>query len=305
LDVAALTEDIVAPVSRLVNKSLDFDAVTPWSVARCTFLDPNFSPDLSLVALEGGRPVGFALGGMRTRAPEEMVSSEHGWVKLLAVHPEWAGRGLEEYLLKTLEERMRGKGALDVRVSDFAGWQFSSGVDTRYEGLLSLYMGHGYSRVSEALEYEVGLLGIRPPPHLQEMEVMLAREGYSFSLVGQGEKEDVVGWAHERFGPLQAHECSEAFRHAVPFLWLALKGGERIGYAAYGALELHWLGPIGVVEVERRREVREALLYRALLSMREEGLREAVIPSSPEDPVVAGVTSLKSVRRLWILYKKF
>jgi mycothiol synthase len=59
--------------------------------------DQAFEPDLSIVALMGGEPLGFVTIELRARS---------GWIDQLGVVPEWRGRGLGEALLSTALSRI-------------------------------------------------------------------------------------------------------------------------------------------------------------------------------------------------------
>jgi predicted N-acetyltransferase YhbS len=304
MEFLPLTEDLVTKVARLVNRSLEFEAVTPWTVSRCTILDPNFDPKLTVVALDKGEPVGTVLGAIR-KVPKEMASNEHGWIKLAAFHPRYSGTGLADQLLAFVEKSLRSRGVNDVRVSDFAGWYFWPGIDFRYQGLLRFFNDHGYSKVSESLDFEVDLTGLRTPSLVLEREVTLLEEGYSFQAALHEQKEEVTQWIRSNFGPFWSYEVSEAFRHSTPSVTLALKGGKMVGFSAHGALELDWFGPIGVVEGERRKGIGSVLLFKSLINMREEGRRSATIPCGSNLLFFSQIPSIRSVRNYWILYKKF
>ncbi|MEM2884646.1 MAG: GNAT family N-acetyltransferase [Thermoproteota archaeon] len=304
MEYSPLTEGLVAKVAKLVNRSLEFEAVTPWTVSRCTILDPNFDPKLTIVALDEGEPVGIVIGAIRSKAPQEMAGNEHGWIKLAAVNPRYGGTGLADRLLLYVEKGLKSRGAKDVRVSDFAGWYFWPGVDVRYQGLIRFFYDHGYGKVSESLECEVCLAGLRTPSLVLEREVNLAKEGYAFSTASQDKKEEVAEWVHSNFGPLWSHEVSEAFRHSPPSVLLASKEGKTVGFAAYSALELDWFGPIGVVEGERRKGIGSVLLFKSLANMREDGRKSATIPCGSYFSFFSRVPLIRGVRNYWILYKK-
>jgi mycothiol synthase len=61
----------------------------------------EFEPDLSLMAHHGEAPVGTLLGG---------VMDDVGWVDMLAVLPEWRGRGIGAGLLSASFVRFRERG---------------------------------------------------------------------------------------------------------------------------------------------------------------------------------------------------
>jgi len=303
MEFVPLGEGLVPRVARLINRCLEYEAVTPWTVNRCTILDPNFDPEATIVALDQSEPVGIILGAQRIRAPPELVGREHGWIKLAVVEPRYMQSGLMDQLLLAIERSLKSKGAKDVRVSDFAGWMFWPGVDLRYPDLLRFFGDHGYLKVNVSVEYEVNLLGMRAPSFILEKEAAMAEQGYAFTIPDQEQREGVIDWIHSNFGPLYSHEASEAFRHDIPSLWLAYKGDEIVGFSSYGTSELNWFGPIGVIESERRKGVGSVLLYKALMGMKEEGRRIALISCHPH-LFFSQIPSIRSVRDYLILSKR-
>jgi len=303
MEFVPLGEGLVPGVARLINRCLEFEAVTPWTVSRCTILDPNFDPEVTIVALDKSEPVGVVLGAQRIRAPPELVSPVHGWIKLAVVEPRYMQSGLADQLLLAVERSLKSKEAKDVRVSDFAGWLFWPGIDLRYQDLLRFFGDHGYVKVNVSVEYEVDLLGMRIPSVILEKEATLAEKGYVLSIPDQEQRGDIFEWVHSNFGPLYSHEASEAFRHDIPSLWLAYKGNEIVGFSAHGTSELDWFGPIGVIESERRKGIGSVLLYKGLMSMKEEGRRIALISCNPH-LFFAQIPSIRAVRDYLILSKK-
>jgi hypothetical protein len=118
------------------------------------------------------------------------------------------------------------------------------------------------------------------------------------------QKEKVTEWVRTNFGPIWSHEVSEAFRHSTPSVTLALKGDDIIGFAAHGALELERFGPIGVIESERNKGIGSILLFKSLISMKEDGRRNAIIPFDSNFFFFSQIPSVRGVRCFWTLYKK-
>jgi ribosomal protein S18 acetylase RimI-like enzyme len=75
-------------------------------------------PDLFLVARSAGRIIGTAMGGWDGR---------RAYVYHLAVDPDWRRRGVAGALMDELEDRLRRKGALKVKLQVIAGNDASRG----------------------------------------------------------------------------------------------------------------------------------------------------------------------------------
>jgi ribosomal protein S18 acetylase RimI-like enzyme len=70
-------------------------------------------PELSLVAVEGKRVVGFMLG--EVRAGEFGLEEPAGWIEVLGVDPECQGRSVGKKLLEGMLAGFKARGAKAVR----------------------------------------------------------------------------------------------------------------------------------------------------------------------------------------------
>ncbi|MCL4560781.1 MAG: GNAT family N-acetyltransferase [Chloroflexi bacterium] len=88
-----------------------------WSEAEWvswTSDDPAFRPDLSVLAVVQGQPVGFV-----TNADYEEAHGQQGYLIQLGVHPSWRGKGLGAALtIHSLQQwREAGKAAVILHVN--------------------------------------------------------------------------------------------------------------------------------------------------------------------------------------------
>ena len=93
------------------------------------------------------------------------------------------------------------------------------------------------------------------------------------------EKQIIVGWVRETFSGVWASEADMALSNRPISCFIALKGGELIGFACYDATALGFFGPTGVKEAERGQGIGRALLLASLLDMRLKGYGYAIIGS--------------------------
>jgi ribosomal protein S18 acetylase RimI-like enzyme len=70
-------------------------------------------PELSLVAVDGSRVVGFMLG--EVRAGEFGLEEPSGWIEVLGVDPECQGRSIGKKLLEGMLKGFKARGCKAVR----------------------------------------------------------------------------------------------------------------------------------------------------------------------------------------------
>jgi predicted N-acetyltransferase YhbS len=81
----------------------------------------------------------------------------------------------------------------------------------------------------------------------------------------------------DNFGQAWADEISVGLVRQPPTVFVALREGRLVGFAAYECTCRNFFGPTGVLEQERGRGVGRALLLSALNGLRELGYAYAVI----------------------------
>jgi predicted N-acetyltransferase YhbS len=81
----------------------------------------------------------------------------------------------------------------------------------------------------------------------------------------------------ENFGRAWADEISPGLVRQPATVFVALRGGRLVGFAAYECTRRNFFGPTGVVESERGRGLGRALLLSALRGLREMGYAYAIV----------------------------
>jgi predicted N-acetyltransferase YhbS len=91
------------------------------------------------------------------------------------------------------------------------------------------------------------------------------------------ERARLIQFIQDNFGPLWATEAEQAFSQSPVTAYVAEKGREIVGFAAYECTRRGFFGPTGVRPDLRGNGLGAALLFRCLESMRELGYGYAVI----------------------------
>lgn len=117
---------------------------------------------------------------------------------------------------------------------------------------------------------------LRLPPARPALEE-LRRAGLVVRRARPWELTPVCGFVAEHFGRAWADEISVGFARQPVTVFVSLREGRLVGFAAYECTRKNFFGPTGVVEGERGRGLGRALLLASLRGLRELGYAYAVI----------------------------
>ena len=117
---------------------------------------------------------------------------------------------------------------------------------------------------------------LRLPPRDSCAEV-LRRAGIVVRRARPWEQTPVREFVARHFGRAWADEISVGFARQPVSVYVALRDGRPVGFAAYECTRRNFFGPTGVVEAERGRGLGRSLLLASLWALREMGYAYAVI----------------------------
>jgi ribosomal protein S18 acetylase RimI-like enzyme len=102
--------------------------------------DPDFRPDLSMVAYDGGKPVGFLTAAVIHVA---QLRRRVGWISQVGSDPAWRGRGVAAAMIAATMEAFKREGL------DAVGLH----VNTNNPHAIKLYERLGFNRIGRRARY--------------------------------------------------------------------------------------------------------------------------------------------------------
>jgi GNAT superfamily N-acetyltransferase len=256
--------------------------------------DPNFQPLDAAVVWAGGEAVGFALVKPHRQAfPTGERYAGTGALGVLLVRPDWRGKGTGSGLLAWAEQRLRGQGALRVRLG--AGLEHTfPGVPTSQPIARDFFLRRGYS-----FPYLVGdlihdLRCYQRPPEVSAA-LAAAGDGLSCGPCQPGEEHVLLDFVAACFpGGWWYWTRKRLLGGDRPFIYLMRRDGQVAGFAhTYTSASrvigppIFWsrrlgrcyggLGPMGLDASLRGRGLGLGLLCRALEHLRDQGARRTVV----------------------------
>jgi mycothiol synthase len=289
--LAAAAAAVMAPIANAVNAADGIDELVTVHDLEVwlSHTTASFDPDADVVMAQvDGVPVGYAW--------VDWVDTSDGLREFRFggyVHPEWQGRGIGRRLLARQEDlaRRAPAAAANGRPVVFGTWAPEERVRKR-----RLFERAGY----QAVRY---FFTMRRPT-LDHVELPPMPEGLQIRPIGSDRASQKQLWDadveafRDHWGGFDASEA--AFERALaspdhnPDLWVVAWDGDEIAGAVTNAIytaenqefgrRRGWLETVFVRRRWRRRGLGAAIVARALLRLREEGMTEAMLGVDSDNP---------------------
>ncbi|GAA2378269.1 GNAT family N-acetyltransferase [Dactylosporangium salmoneum] len=220
-----------------------------------------------------------------------------GHVELLAVAPEARRRGVGSALLRTAEERLAGLGADRVRLGGNPPCYAWPGIDVRYTPAICLARRAGYSLTDTAWNMTADLT--RHSAEAAGDEARLESAGVKVLAADA----DAPDWVRAIWGDGWAWEVEQSLDREGAGCYVAVRDGEILGFAAYGANRPSWFGPMGTAPAAEGLGVGRVLLRRCLADQRAEGHATAQIGWAGPIAFYSKAVAARLERIFWIYTK--
>lgn len=273
MEYLSLRKDDTEELQRLWNLSADHDPLTANLLAEKIWEDPDYCEPLGLAAKYDGQLVGMACSVVR-----QSGTSRKGYVKLLAVHPNFQGRGFGKEILKEAEKRLLDQTVEAIRPCESAPNYLYPGIDVRYTKALLLFESLGYEKIGVTYNLEVDLLtqGYDSRDNFQQYK---REDGITIRRATDHDQSSLETLLDQHWASWNA-ELEIAMKNDPASVFLALMEDKVIGFAAYDCnnLDTAWFGPMGTDPDYRGRGIGAALLHCCLSDLKWQGHFHAIIP---------------------------
>jgi GNAT superfamily N-acetyltransferase len=220
-----------------------------------------------------------------------------GHVELLAVVPEARRRGVGTALLAAVEERLAALGAARVRLGGNPPCYAWPGIDVRYTPAVCLARRSGYKVTDTAWNMTADLA--RENRGAAADEARLDAAGVKVLTAGG----DAPAWVRGIWGDGWAWEVEESLERPGAGCYVAVRDGEILGFAAYGANRPSWFGPMGTAPAAEGLGVGRVLLRRCLADQRAAGHGTAQIGWAGPIGFYSKAVAARLERIFWIYTK--
>ena len=115
-------------------------------------------------------------------------------------------------------------------------------------------------------------------PSVDERLLRLAKQKINIRRARTYEKHLVLDWIKKSFSRGWADECEVCFHHPHVTCFIATHNSNIIGFCCYEATYKNFVGPMGVQDGFKGKQIGTALFYSCLYGMEELGYAYAIIP---------------------------
>ncbi|MEV6487582.1 GNAT family N-acetyltransferase [Actinoplanes sp. NPDC051633] len=285
--ISELTDDDVPAVVTLCRSALDIPEDAAEAAEIVLRLRENPGRRAGFIASTAEETIGVVMGSVSHRDPSI------GHIDLVAVHSRERRRGVARALMSRIEGALAGLGAGDVVIAGNAPFYAWPGIDVRYTPAICAAMALGFEEDQPAWNMTARLDQDLAPRKIDGVEVRAATG------------EDVPAlteFAIRNWGRPWAREIADSVGRERAGCHLAIRAGELLGFAAYGARP-NWFGPMGTAPAAQGLGIGSELLRRCLADQKASGLSEVQIGWVGPMPFYSGVVGAR-VERVFFLYRK-
>jgi mycothiol synthase len=282
-------------VVRLCAGALDLpeDAGEAEALVRRLASPPEGRATVRLAAMgDDGTPVGVVFGSISDADPLL------GHVELIAVRPDRRREGIGQELLAAAERRLAERGAQRIRIGGNPPCYVWPGIDVRYTPAVCLAQRAGYERTDTAWNMTADLAGGWTTTTTDEERL----DGAGVKVMRAGP--DTPEWVRGIWGNGWAWEVAQSLGRDGAGCWVAVRDGEILGFAAYGANRPSWFGPMGTAPAAEGLGVGRVLLRRCLADQRAGGHDTAQIGWAGPVAFYSKTVGARLERIFWIYTKQ-
>lgn len=286
--IREMGEADVEAVVRVCGEALDLpeDAAEAAPMVARLRASPNRS--FATVAEDGGRIVGVAFASLGHRDPTV------GHLDLVAVHPRVRRNGIGRSLMGAAETALAAAGATKVLIAGNMPYAWP-GIDVRYTPAVCAALALGYAQDDTAwnMTAELSTLDDAAPA-----EQRLARSGIAVRRAVAADMPNLTRFIEANFSGGWAWEVEQSAGCHI-----AVRDGEILGFAAYGALRPSWFGPMGTAPGAQGTGIGGVLLRRCLADQRAAGHLRVQIGWVGPVPFYSRTVGAY-IERVFFLYRK-
>ena len=272
MDIRSYEKRDFDQVRDLLNRSCKYDQFSENLLQEKINDDPDFSSEETLVVEMDNHLVGFMCGVRRVIRDEKF-----GYIKLMAVDPEYRRQGIARNMYLRLEDIFKQNQVEKVRIYDVPFNYHMPGIDPRYTPALCFAWRLGFHRFNDTSNLLVSLQDQDWSTTGQEKK--LKKDQIEVCRATEADKPALMQFIIDNFLLWQS-EVEKSYRSDPIAVHIALLNGQVKAFSGHNGNNIGtgWFGPMGTHPDLRGKGIGGILLKRCLQDMKDWGLEYSVIP---------------------------
>jgi len=294
----------------LWNRCCWFDSIDVKKFRKQALFDDNFDPNLSWVALEDERVIGYILATKR-KFPylERGTEPNRGWINVMFVDKDYRRRGIGQKLYDLAESKLKEMGATNITLGAYSPSYFFFGLDPEhYPESIGFFEKNGY--ISYEHHYSMGkdLQGFQIPEATLEKKRIAEEKGYRFFNFDYSYSIELLEFLKEEFGGGWKRNALLAMQAntAEDVLVLVTNPQGKICGCCNRAIDGNPMrfGPVGIAKSERNAGLGSILLDYVCFEMCKKGIYRMFFITTDDAGRRYYERNGLSVIRMFVTYKK-
>lgn len=293
MEIINLTPDLLKETAKFCRVNMPLDIMPDFLFKEKTFDDPDFDPELALVAKDGSEIVGFVMGVIRNHKFAKI-----GYIKLMAVKSSHRRKGIATKLYEIIHNKFVNENCDKERIYDSFPNYFMPGIDPRYTEAICFAERRSFKKFAETSNMICQLIGQNFDTSKEEAEK--ASEGFIFKRAEDSDYDLTINFVAKEF-ELWIPEVHTAFKNEPKSIHICVYNNEVVGFSAYDTnnFNIGWFGPMGTSSKMRGKNIGGILLKRCLKDQQAQGHQFAIIPWVGPIPFYSHYCGAKVQRVFW------
>ncbi len=294
MEITQLTLEDLQATAKFCRINMKYDSMPDFLFKEKTFDDPDFDPDLTLIARDRNEIIGFMMGVIRNHKRLGKI----GYIKLMAVKASERRRGIASRLYEIIHDKFVQAGCERERIYESHPNYFQPGIDPLYTEAICFVERKGFKKINDTANMICNLAEQNFDTSLEEEK--LSNQGIVIKRAGEEDYNSTMEFINKEFD-LWENEVNIAFKNNPISIHIAIYNDKVVGFSAYDTNNLNtgWFGPMGTSQMMRGRNIGAVLLKRCLNDQKNQGHPFAIIPWVGPIPFYSHYCNAKVQRVFW------
>ncbi len=270
--IRELNSKDISKITLLLSDAMQYDTFFDALVEEKTIASVDYEKELNIVYEENGEINGFAAASCGLHKNQRW-----GWIRLLAVHPDFRDTGIGSKILKEIESRLKNKGCIGVSIMDCPNNYFMPGLFFKYTEGHCFLIKNGYKKTGDNINLVCYVW--RNCFNCDAEIEGLKKEGFIIKRAELKDKEIVMEFLKKEF-PAWQIEVENAYKNDPITTYICIYDNKCVGFSNYEGNNkgTGWFGPMGVLPVTRGKGIGAILCKLCMNGIADLGFGEAIIP---------------------------